>query len=316
MRNAFIMQHSYTYNIRQLRRGFTLVELLVVIAVVVLLIGLLVMGMSHAMALAKKTATQQSVLALKNSVEQFRQDFGFVPPLVKDGYTGTPDISGPLRSVSGRRSVPNVYNFADAGERIFLQDDTSPDYRFSIYSLSYYIMGALGTNVDGVNGPGAHTPKRDGSFDRLTNETYGPLFDAKSGKVASVDSAQGRIELQDGNGVAFRYYRWAAVKAGDTGYDSKKPLLNRRVPKFFFDDPNDTSQSPAEANPKLRNAAYVIVAAGADGVFGDIGVERDPGNPSSKETKDSLGQAAGTRYQTDADAEKAARKDNVMEVGS
>ncbi len=298
------------------RRGFTLIELLVVIAIVVLLIGVLIVGMGRAMKLARKTATQQDVIALKNSVEQFRQDFGFLPPLVKDGYTGTPDPSGPLIWVSNGRGVPNVYNFADATEKAFLKKDSSPDYRFSIYSLSYYIMGALNKDVDGVDGPGAMKPKRDGSFDRLTNQTYQPYFDPKSGKVASIDAANGRIELQDGNGVAYRYYRWAHREAGDSGYDSKKPLLNLSVPKLFLDDPGGSSGSPAEEKPELRNAAYAIVAAGADGVFGDIGVERDPGDANSAETKATIEQAKGGRYETDTQAAKAARADNVMEVGS
>lgn len=279
-------------------RAFTLIELLVSLFIISLLIGLLVVGMRHAFAAARQAATTQDVSALKVAVQTFKNDFGFLPPLVQDGYPGTPDTTGPLVSV-GSRTMPNIYHLANTADREFLQDSTMvPDYRFSVYSLSYYIMGALGKSIDGVEGPGARTPKRDGSFDFLTNDTYDALFDPKAGQVtfapwlASEDPTSGRFELQDRNGVAYRYYRWQ--QGTPTVGDDERGVLN--VPELV---------EIARDRTELGDAAFAIVAAGADGVFGDIPIE----------TLEQIENALGKRFETEAEAEDAARKDNIVEIG-
>lgn len=55
------------------RRGFTLVEILVVIAVILLLVGLMVAGTSHVFSQQKARNTQAMMQSLTAAIEQFRQ---------------------------------------------------------------------------------------------------------------------------------------------------------------------------------------------------------------------------------------------------
>lgn len=296
---------------RPTRRAFTLIELLVAILVIAVLMGLLLVGFSHAIRGGKRAAETQTVASLDMAVQQFQNDFGFIPPLVKDGFSGTPDTSGPLLSVGNGRRVPNVYNFGDvSGDLRYLRAEGGGDdrYRFSVYSLAYYVMGALGEDVDGVEGPGAKLPAktRDGSFDRLTNETYEPFFDARSATLETVDAEEGRIELRDRNGIAYRYYRWATGTTSPN--DDDRAVLN--IPELV---------AAGAAASELGDAKYAIVAAGADGFFGQIGVECFPDQgsiaPESLETLEAIETKHGKRYRDEAEANAAARADNIVGVG-
>lgn len=67
------------------RPGYTLIELLVVIALIAVLLTLVLSGLNRASKTARRVASQQSAAALVQAVDQFRQEFGFLPPLVHDG---------------------------------------------------------------------------------------------------------------------------------------------------------------------------------------------------------------------------------------
>ena len=66
------------------RSGFTLIEVLVVITIIVILIALLLVSLAGARRSAGSAAERQSVVALKMGVEQFKNEHGFLPPMVKD----------------------------------------------------------------------------------------------------------------------------------------------------------------------------------------------------------------------------------------
>ena len=290
-------------------RAFTLVELLLMIIIVAILISLLVVGMHYAVSGAKRTAGVQDVGSLRVAVQSFKNDFGFLPPLVQDGYPSTPDTTGPLRTL-GSRMTPNVYAFSDPSELDFLRNipPQNEDYRFSVYSLSYYLMGALDKSVDGIEGPGGKAPKRDGSFDFLGNATFDAYYEPKAGGVnfapwqSNDDPRDGRFELQDRNYKPFRYYRWVQ---GDPANPNLKGVLN--VPAVG---------GASKARSELGQAEFAIVAAGADKVFGDINNEGNIGSATA--TIEQIEDALGKRFtgsDPDAEAEAAARADNIVEVG-
>ncbi len=293
------------------QHGFTLIELLVSILIISILIGLLLVGVRQATRSARATAGLQDMNSLNIAIQTFKNDFGFLPPLVKDGYPGTPGAGeDPLvRHGTGRGAhfAPNVYSLSDTTDLEFLRDDTqAADYRFSVHTLSYYIMGALGEEADHVEGPGAHEPGPDGEFIQQTNRTYGPLFDPKTGQVAQTvsDSTEGRIELQDARGNAYRYYRWEHATPTTPGYSSTNPLENLRLPNILG-RALEPSYNPAAENIELRDAGYAIVAAGPDGVFGDLPIE----------WLTTIEESHGTSFGSNEEAEDAAREDNIVEVG-
>ena len=65
---------------RSARRGFTLVELLVVITVIGILVGMLAVAIIPALQRGKEAAVQFEMKQIEQSIEQFRTDKGFYPP--------------------------------------------------------------------------------------------------------------------------------------------------------------------------------------------------------------------------------------------
>lgn len=278
------------------RSGFTIVELGVSILVIAILIGLLLVGLNRVSRSAQSGAEQANVIAMRIAVEQFKNDFGFAPPLVKDGLTypgGTPTTS-PLVS-SGSRNYVDVYRSDVASDVEFLQGGVAgmEDMRFSVYSLPYYLIGVLDADYDGKDGLGFREPDRDGTFRKAGGRLFDPLFDATadSDRLVEVDREEGRFELRDRNGVAYRYYRWLPIESSAASDVTDL----RRVPSLLGD--------PAD-NIALRDAEYAIVASGPNRVFGDLSTER----PEDLEAE--LG-----RGKSDAELAAEGRADNVVEVG-
>ncbi|MHC5023838.1 MAG: type II secretion system protein [Planctomycetota bacterium] len=69
-------------------RGFTLVELLMVMAIVIILLSLILVAMNR----ATRTAQTTNTVFLMNSISQgivlFKEDFGYLPPVLGDGSQG------------------------------------------------------------------------------------------------------------------------------------------------------------------------------------------------------------------------------------
>ncbi|MEM7623092.1 MAG: prepilin-type N-terminal cleavage/methylation domain-containing protein, partial [Planctomycetota bacterium] len=184
--------------------GFTLVELLVVIAIVGLLTGLVLVGFNAARVNAATRSEEASVRAMAFGLQSFRNEVGFLPPLVHDGWAGGVE-QGPMtverpqnNSGGGRwagspvdttivtpagnaRWVPSAYDPRYEETRWFLRgrDDQGDRFRlpegfanqrYSKLSLPYYLSGVLGSAVDGVDGSGGADetamaePLRSGAF--------------------------------------------------------------------------------------------------------------------------------------------------------
>ncbi len=271
--------------------GFTLVEILFSFAVIAVIMGLLIVGLRMAARGSRQIVDQQAVNSLKMGVEQFKRDFGFLPPLVKDNQ--------PLTQANGPWS-PNIYLESVPADYDFLRDASPPDRRFSVYSLSYYLVGVLGqasdgSLIDGVDGPGFREPRADGTFRTTGGRRIEPMFEVSRGSqgIVAVDPVQGRFELRDRQGNAFRYYRW--VRGDANGQINELSDLN--IPGVLG-DPEELTE--------LRGAEYAILGAGPNGVFGDLPIE---GAPFVKQ------QLGMRESDDDAVAERKAREDNVLEVG-
>ncbi len=273
------------------RRGFTLLELLFSIGVVFMLMALLFVGFHVAQGFARKVAGTQTATSLKTGVSLFQNDFGFLPPLVKDDIRG----DGPLTALNpntGRRSV-DVYSVSDPGDLRALQGGPTLGLRrFSEYSLAFYLMGALDADVDGVDGPGSFEPTRDGSF-RTGGRRIDPMVDIEQGKggLNWIDRANGRVVLRDRVGANIRYYRW---ESGSPSANPNDPIpLN--VPSLVGDATEDI---------EVRGAKYAIVLAGPNGLFGDEPIDV---------IREKLGLAIDPNGSAQAIAQ--ARSDNIVGVG-
>lgn len=75
-------RQSYQRN-RGEKRGFTIVEILVVIVVIAILAGLLAVTLGPVLRRVNTFAIQQEMTQLDGAIEQFRTDYGFYPPSFK-----------------------------------------------------------------------------------------------------------------------------------------------------------------------------------------------------------------------------------------
>lgn len=295
------------------RRAFTLVELLVSIVIIGVIMGLLITGLNAAGVFARKAASQQTVVAIENATTQFKTEFEFLPPLVYDGSdmganaTGRGAFSntGPVFDQTfGRttRKVATVYRAGAPQTRLFLQgsevagassfDAAYRDARYSKFSIPFYVMGALGEQVDGIEGPGMVEPAPDGSWvgvgDAMSasSKRFEPFMDGGrssasvkpeyvdpveagvlGGAVPSGAALSSRFALTDSNGVAFRYYRWIHEDNPQTTQDLNIPaiLIDPLTLQSSF---GNNSVDVTNGNSDLSGASWAIVGAGPDGLFG------------------------------------------------
>ena len=325
------------------RAGFTIVELLMSIIVIGTLMALLIVGLRAATRFARTAAERQNVIALREAVTQFRQEFGFVPPLVRDQCIDPPPQRARIEEKLGTGSNASrsfyryaVYDFADISYgtewRKTFQREAPPtppagfgsmamyyDKRYSECSLPYYLLGPvevdLTTNmtgavvpIDGVPGPGFLKPVRDGTF-IVPTET---LATGGSGRLGQKYEPFFRP-----NNSSVKLY----LNPGPTKEDRADLSLRDRndVPIRYYrwmkfdvridrEPINNWLRVPVlvgdpEKSPNLRDATFAIIAAGPDQAFGDEPIA---------ELRQKLGLAPDA---SETIARMKAMEDNIVEVG-
>lgn len=294
---------------RSARRAFTLVEAVLVVAIIIVLTGLLFVAVGQSIKLARRTVEQQFVRSLKVAVDQFKQQYGFLPPLLNDAQ--------PLDETANRVRLVAV-NGTEANDLLefarFLRYEKPPASaaRYSTRALPVYLLGGLGKQIGGTDQPGFGQPAADGTFDRAGKKSA-PLFDTSSSserlqRTATTDPG----EFRDRWGRAIRFYRWTPTLHTDRDpppdclypFPPTPPgnVAGRKGEVRSYNVPPAVGD-PAEEQG-LRSAAYAIVSAGADGLFGD-------------EPIDNLRSLMGLDASVpEAEVRRRARLDNHVEFGS
>ena len=106
-------------------RAFTITELLVVITLIILLLTIIIVAVNQAMKTAQGTNTQFLMSSIRQGLDQFREDHGYLPPVL---------------------DVDRNLALADPFSGTF-QDDIQNWY--SITTLADYLIGADDYTVDG-----------------------------------------------------------------------------------------------------------------------------------------------------------------------
>lgn len=235
---------------RRGRAGFTLMELLIVVAIIGLMATLAFVVLARSLRDARASVERQTLVSIRNGVESFKQDFGFLPPLVDD--------ADPYNAAQAR---PNVRSDA------YLMSAQQPlGPRFSAFSIPYYVLGLLPAAGDGVDGPGFTEPLRDGSFSKRGRE-YPARLDI------SADPNRLKRNPGDRNHAQMMYVdRWGKAATNTAGWPAVNPVRFYRW-KPAFDNTGKVEQylvPRAVGDPNidvsLRDAEYAIVSVGPDGV--------------------------------------------------
>ena len=103
---------------RRAIRGFTVVEMLVTLAIIITLVGILIVGLTQASGAAQRAQTKFLMNSMAAGLAQFKGDHGYLPPVLGNlsnwGQTGTPDtFAGWSRDVISPPfcgSCPNLGN--------------------------------------------------------------------------------------------------------------------------------------------------------------------------------------------------------------
>ncbi|MBA4119229.1 MAG: hypothetical protein C0513_00770 [Isosphaera sp.] len=286
------------------RRGYSLVEVLVVIFIISILSSLILVAMRNALGLGRASAEQQFLRSIGAGLEAFESRFGFYPPLVND--------ADPLVALSVGLARPRLLSEdpaaqTDARARAARHDEflrwvedgpqqTVP--RRSARTLTFYLMGLLPREIDGAGSVGLGgssegvfsftEPQRDGGFTRQ-GQPVTPLVDlrGRQERLRVAGTQQGAIDRNEDSVLLDRWggpiyvYYWAPVPhmatppasyhypgapANDTARAGEVRSYN--MPAFLPD--------PVE-NVEVRGARFAVVSAGPDGQINEL-VRQAPEN--------------------------------------
>ena len=161
------MRTPNRHNTTSHRQGFTLTELLTVVAIIVLLIGTVTVAVGAATRKAQRTKTQFLLGSIASGLGQFQTDFGYLPPVLMNrvGVGGTRQFARDVTTVS---QVPSLQQW------------------FSYTTLADYLIGYGGRNEDGygvVTGPTAGT-----GLGQRENPPFGIRAPGTDGAWGSIDT--------------------------------------------------------------------------------------------------------------------------------
>lgn len=193
MRREPISHHPAADRARPARdaAGFTIIELLTAVAIVIVILSIVVVAVNSAVRGAQRTNTQSLMTAISQGLIQFRQDTGYFPPVLDTDRNIYWDNLGADGRMNG--PLPNP--------------DANSDYRdeiqrwYSITTLADYLVGygpveEASTpgefwSPDGYAGPGIRNPGPDG---------YWALTTDRSNLQADPGTFEARLEFLDPDG--------------------------------------------------------------------------------------------------------------------
>src|SRR3954468_19172341 len=89
----------------RLREGFTLVELLVVIGIIIVLIGILLPVLGHVRKAAWGASSQASIMNLASAIERYRQEFNAYPGLFSNSSFDATTGLAPMQTSAGTTNI-------------------------------------------------------------------------------------------------------------------------------------------------------------------------------------------------------------------
>jgi prepilin-type N-terminal cleavage/methylation domain-containing protein len=200
--------------------GFTIIEILVVVAIIVVLMAIIIPATSHVKASAARSAELAHLNAIQTGLQQYYADFGLYPSSTTPAYASSPT---PIAAGRG----PEI--------------------------LAQALMGYLPSDVDG-GGPrttsGASSTPTDSPYAFRTRQSsmggkpYGPYVPADEG-YSRADPTKHEFFIDRWNGEILYYHR-STVKAPTKLFDTAAA-----ADSFFITDDNTKLFDPANLIPDV-----------------------------------------------------------------
>ncbi|MCA9089942.1 MAG: prepilin-type N-terminal cleavage/methylation domain-containing protein [Planctomycetaceae bacterium] len=290
-------------NNRSTRRGFSLIELMVVIVIIGILMGMLFVGINSAMSAARVASVNAEIQNLGKAISDFKLQYGVEPPsfivLYEDAsYWNDPTPSEPaaitddaerirLRNVSKAtiRSIWPNYNFTASA---YINNDTDSSDTFILNGaecLVFFLGGTADPNVATQWLPTGFSADSTRPFTPGGNRV-GPFAEMLPARFVDTDS-DGMPEYVDGLPSQTTPLQYFSSYDG-TGYrargldDSYGTADDETIPDGLVSEYMQANGAASGADPKatspnasLKPQSFQIISPGADNEFGLGGVYND-----------------------------------------
>lgn len=255
------------------RAAFTLIEILVVIAIIAILASLLLVGVMSFLVKGPEAKARNDILQLSSQLQKFKSERGFYPP---DSIILKPNRSGPTGynvSIPLEKSSllyltamwPNLGDFTSMAWAGFQANGTTP-VQTPPAPNSYWVLEGDQCLVFFLGG----IPDANGKVTGFSNNPKNPT-QAGGDRIKWFDFDAGRLSVTYHTGSPFPAY---------TDAFGKKPYLYFSSGKREndYNSTNGTfAVSPyietAGTRPKYWNSTtFQVLCAGNDGIFGSGGL--------------------------------------------
>ncbi len=259
------------------RRGFTLIEVLMVIAIIALLIGLLIVALNKVRGTGEMASTEKLMQSIDAGLSQFKADHGFLPPLLDDtiGVGGGSDL---LPYAVDRSDDIDYYSTLTLAPYLLGVGDLNGDGDDDEYDDGVKGAGFRDPGLDHgwgytYNGPGGRGRKAYwqskekivGGQRQIPGQTYGPYVQVSGDKQVVTGKNRAGVPfdrdvrplfvISDFWGGAIRYYRnWPKVLPNGR-------RLEDEVPVWFGSLRPDQVES---FRMQTRSVEYIIMSVGPD----------------------------------------------------
>jgi prepilin-type N-terminal cleavage/methylation domain-containing protein len=262
--------------------GFTLIEILVVVAIILVLIGLIIPAIGHFKTTAKRTAVTQQLAALGMALENYHNDFEVYPASNTLDATGTSAVdsygAGIIKHGRGAAMLaqaltgylPAAYDGAGTG----IANGTDPTFGFRTKGTGTAALGKIyGPYADtspkvllSNNPPGSTPAPTLPDSDRSFIDAYGnEILYYRSTRSGNETTGLPAVTTVFGSGAANDYY------FRDDDNSLKPDLVNGRTSPVaagadFFKALGAKANNISGSSANVTGAhSYLLMTAGPDG---------------------------------------------------